>query len=90
MWQRAGKNWKIVSRVTDMLEKFWADTIGGMALRQAVRCLNQILLEGFQPGELSRMNPGSLPDWPSPNRGPFFKILGHGPRDVGVHLRPLS
>ncbi len=73
-------------RVTDMLEKFWADAIKEMAVRQAVRYLNELLLEEFQPGKLSRMNPGSLPDWPLPEQRPLFNILEHGPRAIGVHL----
>jgi hypothetical protein len=72
--------------VTDILEKYWADAIKEMAVRQAVRGLNEFLLEHFQPGKLSRMNPGSLPDWPLSEQKPLFSILGEGARDIGVHL----
>jgi hypothetical protein len=72
--------------VTDMLEKYWADAIKETALRQAVRYLNEFLSEHFQPGKLSRMNPGSLPDWPLSEQKPLFSILGEGARDIGVHL----
>jgi hypothetical protein len=72
--------------ITDILEKYWADAIKETAVRQAVRCLNEFLLEHFQPGKLSRMNPGSLPDWPLSEQRPLFSILGEGPRDIGVHL----
>ena len=72
--------------VTDILEKYWADAIKETAVRQAVRCLNEFLLEHFQPGKLSRMNPGSLPDWPLSEQKPLFSILGEGARDIGVHL----
>ncbi len=72
--------------VTDILEKFWADAIKEMALRQAVKWLNQFLGEHFQPGNLSRMNPGSLPDWPLSEQKPLFLILGEGARDIGVRL----
>jgi len=71
---------------TDILEKFWADAIKEMALRQAVKWLNQFLGEHFQPGNLSRMNPGSLPDWPLSEQKPLFLILGEGARDIGVRL----
>lgn len=72
--------------VTDILEKYWADAIKEMAVRQAVRGLNEFLLEHFQPGKLSRMNPGSLPDWPLSEQKPLFSILGEGARGIGVHL----
>jgi len=73
-------------KVTDMLEKYWADAIKEMALRQAIRYANEFLLKQFQPGNLSRMNPGSLPDWPLPEQKPLFIILENGPRDIGVRL----
>jgi len=72
--------------LTNILEKFWADAIKEMALRQAVKWLNQFLGEHFQPGNLSRMNPGSLPDWPLSEQKPLFLILGEGARDIGVRL----
>ena len=76
--------------VTDILEKYWADAIKEMAVRQAVRGLNEFLLEHFQPGKLSRMNPGSLPDWPLSEQKPLFSILGEGARGHrGSPDRPL-
>ena len=72
--------------ITDILEKYWADTIKEMAVRQAVRYLNEFLLDHFQPGKLSRMNPGSLPDWPLSEQKPLFSILGEAVGDIGVHL----
>jgi MoaA/NifB/PqqE/SkfB family radical SAM enzyme len=72
--------------VTDLLEKFWADAIKEMAVKQTVRYLNEYLTESFQPGRLSRMNPGSLPDWPLSEQRPLFNILEDGPRAIGVRL----
>ena len=72
--------------ITDILEKFWADAIKEMAVRQTVRYLHEYLTEHFQPGKLSRMNPGSLPDWPLPEQRPLFDILEDGPRAIGVEL----
>ena len=71
---------------TDLLEKYWADTIKEMAVRQAVRFLHEFLLEHFQPGKLSRMNPGSLADWPLSEQKPLFSILGEAVDAIGVHL----
>ena len=72
--------------ITDLLEKYWADAIKEMALRQAVKHLNEYLVENYRPGNLSRMNPGSLPDWPLPEQRPLFEILGEGPGAIGMQL----
>lgn len=71
---------------TDLLEKYWADAIKEMAVKQTVRNLNGYLTEHFQPGNLSRMNPGSLPDWPLSEQKPLFSILGEAVREIGVQL----
>ncbi|MBM4331849.1 MAG: vitamin B12 dependent methionine synthase [Deltaproteobacteria bacterium] len=72
--------------ITDMLEKYWADVIKEMALRIAIKNLNEQLIEHFQPGKISRMNPGSLPDWPLPEQQKLFALLGKGPGSIGVEL----
>ena len=70
----------------DILEKFWADAIKEHALRSAFRDLGETLRERSGIKELSRMNPGSLADWPLSQQGPLFQILGEGPRRIGVQL----
>lgn len=70
----------------DMLEKFWADAIKEHALRSAFRHLGETLRARYGMKELSRMNPGSLADWPLSQQGPLFQILGEGPRRIGVQL----
>jgi len=71
---------------TDLLEKYWADAIKEMAVKQMVRYLSGYLTEHFQPGKLSRMNPGSLPDWPLSEQRPLFSILGEAVQEIGVQL----
>jgi len=70
----------------DMLEKFWADAIKEHALRLTFRYLNEYVLERYGIQQLSRMNPGSLPDWPLSEQKALFTILGEGPRTIGVEL----
>ena len=72
--------------IDDLLEKYWADVIKEMALRTALRHLNGHLIDHFQPGKISRMNPGSLSDWPLQEQRPLFTLLGKGPGAVGVTL----
>ena len=48
--------------------------------------LNEHLIDHFQPGKISRMNPGSLPDWPLPEQQQLFALLGGGPASIGIKL----
>jgi hypothetical protein len=74
------------STINDMLEKYWADVIKEMVLRAAFKHLNEHLIDHFQPGKISRMNPGSLPDWPLPEQRQLFALLGGGPASIGIKL----
>ena len=73
--------------IDGMLEKFWADSIKEMAVRWAVKHLNEHLMDRYRPGQMSRMNPGSLPDWPLSEQRPLFTVLGGGPGTIGVQLK---
>jgi hypothetical protein len=70
----------------DMLQKYWADAIKETALRTAVQYLHDHLIEQYRLVRISRMNPGSLPDWPLPEQRPLFDLLGNGPGLIGIHL----
>jgi len=72
--------------IDDLLEKYWADVIKEMALGTALRHLNEHLMDHFHSGKISRMNPGSLSDWPLQEQRPLFTILGKGPGAIGVML----
>ena len=74
------------SPIDDLLEKYWADVIKEMALRAAVKNLSEHLAERYHPGKMSRMNPGSLPDWPLEEQRPLFFLLENGPASIGVKL----
>jgi len=73
--------------VDGMLEQYWAETIKEMTVRANIGHLNDHLTERYQPGKLSRMSPGSLPDWPLPQQRPLFTVLGEGPAKIGVQLK---
>lgn len=70
----------------DLLDKYLVDAIKEKALGTALDFLYTDLIARFQPGKLSRMNPGSLPDWPLPEQAPLFTLLGEGPSLIGVKL----
>jgi hypothetical protein len=70
-----------------ILEQFWAEEIKVLAVRGAVRDLHEYLMDRYQTGQMSRMNPGSLPDWPLSEQKPLFALLGNGPTTIGVQLK---
>ena len=74
------------SSIDDMLQSYWADTIKEMALRVAMQALSEHLEDRFRPGHLSRMNPGSLPDWPIQEQRKLFALLGSPKDAIGVEL----
>jgi hypothetical protein len=73
--------------VDGILEQFWAEEIKVLAVRGTIRYLNEYLTDRYQPGQMSRMNPGSLPDWPLSEQKPLFSLLGSGPAAIGVQLK---
>jgi len=74
------------SSINDSLQSYWADTIKEMALRSAREALVEHLKNRFRPGRLSRMNPGSLPDWPLREQRRLFALLGNPEETIGVQL----
>ncbi len=71
---------------SDVLLSFWADAIAEMALRAAMAALDRHLQSIYDLPGLSRMNPGSLPNWPLTEQGPLFRILGDTDGSIGVQL----
>ncbi len=70
----------------DMLEQWWADAIMELALRQAIRFLNEQLGRVVPIGKTSVMNPGSLADWPIQQQRPLFDLIGAAADAIGVGL----
>jgi hypothetical protein len=71
---------------SDLLEKFYLDTIGNVALNQVRIELKNHLKAEFAVEKTAFMAPGSLPDWPIDEQKPLFKILGDVESAVGVKL----
>ena len=74
------------SSIDDTLESYWADKIKEMALRSAMQALSGHLQDRFRPGRMSRMNPGSLTDWPLREQRKLFALLGSPEDAIGVQL----
>ena len=71
---------------TDLLENFYLDTIGNVALNSARKQLKRHLESQFAIEKISSMAPGSLPDWPIEEQAPLFKLLGDVDAAIGVKL----
>lgn len=71
---------------TDLLENFYLDTIGNIALNSARKDLKRHLESKFALEKISSMAPGSLADWPIEEQAPLFKLLGDVETSIGVKL----
>jgi hypothetical protein len=70
----------------DDLVRYWADAIREAAVGCARDATERYLAETFGLVDPSRMNPGSLADWPLPQQVPLFRLLGDVERRIGVRL----
>jgi len=70
----------------DLLRQFYLETMGDMALRASRRYLEEHLKRHYGLGQLSRMNPGSLEDWPVTQQRPLFSLFGNVEELIGVRL----
>jgi hypothetical protein len=72
--------------IDDVLQRYWVDTVCLLAVRVAVRTVGREISGRYGTGKISRMNPGSLPDWPLEEQRPLFQWLGDTKRSIGVEL----
>ena len=70
----------------DLLEKYYLDTIGNVALTQVRNQLQHHLRTTHGIEKAAFMAPGSLPDWPIEEQKPLFQLLGDVPASIGVTL----
>jgi hypothetical protein len=70
----------------DLLEKYYLDKIGNIALSEVRNHLEEHLRSRFALDGLSYMSPGSLEDWPIGEQRPLFSILQGEGVSIGVKL----
>jgi len=70
----------------DILEKFFLDTIGNVALTQVRKALNDHLKQKYALEKTAFMAPGSLPNWPIEQQKPLFELFGDVQATIGVKL----
>jgi len=71
---------------TDLIEKYYLDIIGNIALVKARKYLEDHLCSQFALTGLSFMSPGSLADWPIEEQSPLFSVLNRAEEWIGVTL----
>jgi len=71
---------------TDMMERFWADSIMDRALTCAGSVLGKELESRYELEKFGVMSPGSLVDWPIQEQLPLFTVLDNIESAIGVRL----
>ena len=74
------------SSSNDLLRQFYLETMGDMALRSSREYLEDYVKRHFGLEHVSRMNPGSLKDWPITEQKPLFSVFGNVEDLIGVTL----
>lgn len=70
----------------DILENYYLDSIGNLALTSVRKQLEKHLQSKFALEKMSSMAPGSLSDWPIEEQEPLFKLVGDVEASIGVKL----
>ena len=68
-------------------EKTGSEVIRLAVLGAALQAVHLHIRERHHPGGLSRMNPGSLEDWPLSEQKTLFSLLGETESSIGVRLK---
>ena len=72
--------------ISDVLYRYLAGAIKQVLLACAYQAVKDFIERHFQPGKTARMNPGSLPDWPTSQQQPLFQLAGDPKSLIGVEL----
>jgi hypothetical protein len=82
-----GPGWeKIAEGSDDYLEQYYLDNIANVALISSRRFFTKHLQKRFALGNLSRLGPGSLENWPISEQAHLFAIIGNVESAIGVTL----
>jgi hypothetical protein len=73
----------------NLIEQFYLEGIGDLALRAAREYLGKYLSERYMLGKVSSMSPGQL-DWPLTQQRKLFSIFGDIEEKIGVRLTENS
>ena len=74
------------SKMSDLLEAYYLDVIGNIALTAVRKQLHDHLCKKFALKKISFMSPGSLGDWPIESQSQLFQLLPEVEASIGVRL----
>lgn len=74
------------SSFSDLLEQYYLENIGDVALQSLKTYLENHIREKFGIKTLSSMSPGSLKDWPISEQKPLFALFGKELDSTGIRL----
>ena len=72
--------------MSDLLEAYYLDVIGNIALTAVRKQLHDHLCSKFALKKISFMSPGSLGDWPIESQSQLFQLLPEVEASIGVRL----
>lgn len=72
--------------ISNMLHKFWADTICDLGLSAALKEVYRQIKMKFETRYISAMTPGSLEDWPISEQMKLFNLLDNSTAAIDVEL----
>lgn len=70
----------------DLLEKYYLEEMADLSLQYTREYLEGYIQKKYRLDELSKMNPGSLKDWPITEQKKLFSLFGDSQKIVGVTL----
>jgi hypothetical protein len=73
-------------KMSDLLEAYYLDAIGNIALTAVRKQLHDHLCNKFALKKISFMSPGSLRDWPIEAQSQLFQLLPDLEASIGVRL----
>jgi hypothetical protein len=73
-------------KMNDLLEAYYLDVIGNIALTAVRKQLQDYLCSKFALKKISFMSPGSLQDWPVEAQSQLFQLLPEVEASIGVRL----
>lgn len=73
-------------KMSDLLEAYYLDAIGNIALTAVRKQLHDHLCNKFALKKISFMSPGSLQDWPLEAQSQLFQLLPDLEASIGVRL----
>ncbi len=70
----------------DIMDRYCLETIGDVSLGAGREFLEKHLQDTYRLGQLSRMNPGSIEDWPITEQKQLFSLFPDRGNSIGVTL----